>query len=176
MIAVQIAFKGERALLLTLNALKAMDFTAFHHQAAEHMAGSVRQNYAQQQAPDGTPWRVHGEEYKLWLARRGVAPGGVLALRGKMRDSVDTHADAGGGRVFYRKDTYPVDDNAHGDFQGSGVTTDLLAVFHTFGTSNESSLFRYPARPQMGFSASRNDVGQLTAMLSRFVSDTAKKV
>lgn len=169
MIAVRVAFKGDRALLFTLNALKAMDFTTFHHQAAEHMAGSVRQNYAQQQAPDGTPWRQHGEQYLLWLAQKGVSPGRVLDLTGAMKQSIDTHADAGGGRVFYRSQSY------NDEFHGDGVTTDLLAVFHTFGTTKKSSLFRYPARPQMGFSTSRDDVGQLTAMLSRFVSDTAKK-
>jgi phage virion morphogenesis protein len=170
MIDVQIAFRGEKTLLLTLNALKTMDFTAFHKQAADHMKGSVEQNYARQQAPDGTPWRQHGEQYLLWLAQKGASPGRVLDFTGAMRKSLDTQADSGGGRVFHRSESY-------GDeFHGDGVTTDLLAVFHTFGTSKRSSLFRYPARPQMGFSESRDDVGQLTAMLSRFVSDAAKQV
>lgn len=170
MLDVQIAFKGERSLLLTLNALKTMNFTAFHKQAAEHMKKSVEQNYANQQAPDGTPWRQHGEEYRLWLQRKGTAPNRVLDLKGGMRKSLRVAHDAGGGRVFYESQTYD-DDGVHGD----GVTTDLLAVFHTFGTTKLSSLFRYPARPQMGFSESRDDVGQLTAMLSRFVSDAAKQ-
>lgn len=170
MLSVQIAFKGERALLLTLNALKTMTFTAFHDAAAKHMKESVEQNYASQQAPDGTPWRAHGQEYLLWLQRQGQTPGPVLALTGGMRDSLSTHADAGGGRVFYDSKTY--NDTVH----GKGVTTDLLAVFHTFGTDEESSsLFTYPPRPQLGFSESRDDVGQLTAMLSRFVSDAAKQ-
>lgn len=155
---------GTKTLLLSLNTLRTLDFTAFHEQAADYMKKSVRLNYFSQSAPDGTPWPEHGPPYLSWLAARGGTAGGVLQLRSRMRDSLDTSSGPRQGRVFYKSVGY--NDRLH----GRGITTDLLALYHTGGTLKKESLFRYAPRPQMGFSTTRGDVAELTAMLRRVVN------
>ena len=161
---------GSKALLLSINTLRTLNLTAFHEQAADHMQKSVRVNYFSQSAPDGTPWPSHGEAYLQWLARRGGAAGGVLQLTGHMRDSLRKEGTAHSGRVWYSSQGYA--DGLH----GRGVTTDWLALYHTGGTTKRESLFRYPRRPQMGFSTTRGDVAELTAMLGRFVNQAVAQV
>lgn len=161
---------GGKALLLSINAIRTLSLTAFHEEAADYMRDSVRQNYASQSAPDGTPWEGHGAPYLSWLTSRGGAAGGVLQLTGHMRDSLSTKGTAGFGRVWYASKGYA------DRFHGRGVTTDLLALFHTGGTQKRESLFRYPKRPQMGFSSARGDVAELTTRLRRYVNQAVAQV
>lgn len=152
---------GTKALLVSINTLRTLDFTAFHDQAAQHMKRSVEKNYEAEQSPTGTPWRRHSPAYLLWLTRMGSPhPSGILNLSGAMKRSLDTASGPRQGRVFYRSEGYA--DRLH----TLGVTTDVLAAVHTTGDSGRN----LPRRPQMGFSSTRGDVAELTAMLGRFVN------
>jgi phage gpG-like protein len=162
-IAITSQLTGAQTITLTLNALAQMTLKGFHEQAAEYMKASVEENYQRQESPSGTPWRSHGSAYLQWLTERGASPGPVLQLTGGMRDSLRQRATEAEGVVYYASVSYG--DRLH----GGNITTSLPWI-HTVGASTPKFPWRQiPARPQMGFSTSRDDVGALETMLKRFV-------